>query len=490
MSLYDPIPIVTQTHELPHYDKQLQLTSNDFNANEDYIISITIFPLIIFIVTLVISIVYFIMLCCQPTQGKYINKHKTKGTYLYILPLLMIILAQIILVGILLMNEGIKETSNGLTFLSNQALNAANKLHSVTNEINSINNDFTNPSCSLYQNNALFLKGEAILSKYYNIIVDIADSIDKVSPQLNKINDNIVRIGITYKDIVFYFCYALILLYSIILLASICFRRKVGIRCLLSISMIYVIFLLIISAFQFISLIGIADFCVYPEANTLSFIKNKNAKQIAYHFMYCSGPLLPLIPSINSTSSNISNIIESFDENEQAYIRVPTISEIENVIINQVNTTIYNIENNINIATSCRTAFIQQNKNLAKSFSTIKTSSIEFFNIIECKPIQHIWLSEVVDGTCNKGFTGYYIIWIGIWIIIAFIMITIGILCGNLLWDDSAVEDTTIRTSSIHVLPPANEYEIELRTTTISAPSQIIISDEVDYADEYKQQYH
>lgn len=465
-SLYQSTDIIKSTHQLPHFNSELHVTSNNFELSENYVRSISVIPIIIFIITFILISIYYCVLFCKNYNSKFIMKTHLKKSYIYLMPITIIIVSQVIIVGIIYMNQGLIKSKNGLTKISIKSKNIVNELNSVSNKLNYINNnDFLNPKCVIYQSTNLF---QNITTSFQNIQVKLNSTINSlqyVPKKLNQIKYYINRYGILIKDYIFFIVYGFLIFCCLLLLLSLYYNNNyISIKFILCLSFILIFILLLLTCLQLIIMMAYADYCIAPEVNTLKLIDNQSTKKILSHFMYCNNPFpttsttntnniyifntnnintiknysfIPKIRSLSSSSlasslspipsqSSLSSIIFNL-------INIPNINDfpdnINTIFLPQLNNTINQIINSNSIISSCKNVFINNNFNILSTINNLKNNIIIIINLLNCSNIQSIWLDSIVYGLCTKGFTGFYIIWITLWIIIIFILITISYLC-------------------------------------------------------------
>jgi hypothetical protein len=391
-------------------------------------------------------------------------KTHLKKSYIYLFPITIIIISQVIIVGIIYMNQGLIKSKSGLSKISIKSINIVNELNSVSNKLNYINNnDFLNPNCIIYQNTNLF---QNITTAFQNIQIKLNNTINSlqyVPKKINQIKYYINRYGILIKDYIFFTVYGFIIFCCLLLLLSLYYNNNyISIKFILCLSFILIFILLLLTCLQLIIMMAYADYCIAPEVNTLKLIDNQSTKNILSHFMYCNNPF----PTTSTTSTNniymMNNIntiknysfipkIRSLSPSSSAstippipsqsslssiifnLINIPNINDfpdnINTIFLPQLNNTINQIINSNSIISSCKNVFINNNFNILSTINNLKNNIIIIINLLNCYNIQSIWLDSIVYGLCTKGFTGFYIIWITLWIIIIFILITISYLC-------------------------------------------------------------
>ena len=480
-SLYQSTDIIQSTHQLPHFNSEFHATSNNFELSEDYVRSISVIPIIIFIITFILISIYYCILFCKNYNSKFIMKTHLKKTYIYLLPITIIIISQVIIVGIIYMNQGLIKSKYGLSKISIKSKNIVNELNSVSNKLNYINdNDFLNPNCIIYQNTNLF---QNITTSFQNIQVKLNNTISSlqyVPKKLNHIKYYINRYGILIKDYIFFIAYGFIIFCCLLLLLSLYYNNNyISIKFILCLSFILIFILLLLTCLQLIIMMAYADYCIAPEVNTLKLIDNQSTKNILSHFMYCNNPFptssttstnniyifnannintiknYSFIPKIRSLSSSASLSLSPIQSQSSLssiifnLINIPNINDfpdnINTIFLPQLNNTINQVINSNSIISSCKNVFINNNFNILLTIKNLQTNIIIIINLLNCYNIQSIWLESIVYGLCTKGFTGFYVIWITVWIIIIFILITISYLCYIL---NQSLHDVRLSSSS------------------------------------------
>lgn len=460
-TLFQSTNIIQSTHQLPHLNSELHVTSNNFELSKDYVLSISIIPIIILIIVFLLISIYYCILFCKNYNSKYIKKNHLKKSCTFLLPILIIIISQVIIVGIIYMNQGLIQSKYGLSKISIKSINIVNELNLASNKLNYINyNDFLNPNCIIYQNTNLF---QNITTSFQNIQVKFNNTINSlqiVPKKLNQIKYYINKYGILIKDYVFFIVYGFIVFCCLLLLLSLYYYNNyISIKFILCFSFILIFILLLITCIQMIIMIAYADYCIAPEVNTLKLIDNQSTKNILSHFMYCNNPFPTtsspnvnnniyiinnnninynsFIPKIRSLplSSSVSSqsLITSSSSKVFNLINIPNINDfpdnINTLFLPQLNNTINQIINSESIISSCKNIFINNNFNILSTINNLKNNVFNIINLLNCNNIQSIWLDSIVYGLCTKGFTGFYMIWITLWIIIILILITISYLC-------------------------------------------------------------
>lgn len=477
-SLYQSTDIIQSTHQLPHFNSELHLTSNNFELSKNYVLSISIIPIIIFIILFLLISIFYCVLCFKNYNSKYIKKNNLKKSYIYLLPITIVIISQVIIIGIVYMNQGLIKSKYGLSKISIKSINIINELNVVSNKLNYINNnDFLNPNCIIYQNTNLF---QNITTSFQNIEIKFNNTINSlqyVPKKINQIKYYINKYGINLKDYIFFIIYGVIIFCSLLFILLLYHGNNfISIKFILCLSFILILILLLLTCLQMIIMIAYADYCIAPEVNTLKLIDNQLTKNILSHFMYCNNPFpttsttndnnniyifnnnnsinnnynysfIPKIRSLLSSSSSsvssqlsITSASQSLSSSTQSsissifnLINIPNINDfpdnISTIFLPQLNNTINQIINSDSIISSCKNVFINNNFNILSIIKSLKNNIFSVVNLLNCNNIQSIWLDSILHGICTKGFTGFYIIWITLWIIIILILITISYLC-------------------------------------------------------------
>lgn len=210
-SAYSPSDYVRRIHALPHLSFELGRRSNDFEADEDYFMSLLPFPIILSCIVLILLLFYlgalFSRYCCQCAKcGLEFDKDNPERVLrmrwklhvaFFIICFLTIAAVMTVFIGNAKVTDGVKRGIDSIQWLKGVVNNFIDEGYRLRNQGDVIDQalDDVKKQCS-YANQYV----RPYLDDYESAVEEYIESIEDIPPQLTDVQALVKKNGIDRKN--------------------------------------------------------------------------------------------------------------------------------------------------------------------------------------------------------------------------------------------------------------------------------------------------
>lgn len=398
---YNPSTTVSNAHNIPHLNSQLQFQENQFSITTSYLTSLLPFPILILSICMILVLGFLCAIscacCCRlcpckcltcfgiqvdkldPIRESYFSKltervnHHTLIVRVFIsFTLVLFVVNFFVWYGSVDITNAFLSIINGLNGIINFFTSIVNSSSGLINNANSFTQILLSSTCSTDSQNSVTT---SILASE-NEVLAASNTISSLALSVNNSISNIILLIPNYineKDIVIGCFFTIILIILLGYSTALYFSKKWLFRFCILITWLSVTALFAVSSVEMIIVMFLSDFCIDPSGNLTNILTSP----VFAYYITCTGTN-PFGNSLNTIASDIASIQPQLD------------SIYSTGIISQ---TCYN---------SLSSVETLMNSNFA-SLNSLATG---------CQSINSIYTDIVLNALCTYGFSGVYNLWI------------------------------------------------------------------------------